>query len=145
MAFRYLLIIVKPCPWTAVSYPLVSSSFFFLYFSLSSFFPLSWPIAGRGCGAPDKPPCTAFIRELNVGHSFFNERFAILISRINLVVSRYRKSFALKATACVPDMRVHLYIFTYIYIYIHTYTRTHIYIFFKAWVEHLVGEKINVT
>lgn len=67
---------------------------FFLHFSFFPFFSLFSFLSDRRLQVRCAGQAwrSAFIRELNVGHSFFNERFAILISRINLVVSRHSES-----------------------------------------------------
>lgn len=97
--------------------------YFFFFFSFFS-------IAGRRrAGQASR---SAFIRKLNVEHSFFNERFAILISQINLVVSRHRELRVKSHRVCAGCARSSVYIYMYIiYLYMYKiYVCIYIYIFF---------------
>lgn len=152
MAFRYLLIIVKRA---LESSPLYHTFFSCIFFYFSFFFPFSYLSDRRSLmRCAGQASCFAFVRELNVEHSFFNERFAILISRINLVVSRHRelrgvKNYRVCAECAHSSLYTYLYIkgdeldniciYIYIRTHIHVYTHIYIYFFFlKLGVEHLV-------
>jgi len=106
----------ETCSWTAVvSYSVVSFLFSFIF----PLFVLLVRLQVVGTVQRTNLAFSVFIRELNVEHSFFNERFAILILRINLAVSRHRELRVKGHRVCAA--RVYLYIYLSIYICIYIY------------------------